>query len=155
MKNKKLTIEQLSEKLNGSLWVKGEIKRIYLNDAGYNTKKMSTKTYVFQKDDGNFAVSCYIDCPSQSFQWIKSQQLEIISGIEKDIQAILSDTVYIMTDKNGNIVNYKGEIVSLDLSTHYFLENDAKNSIGDHHYSAYIAMDRKEFDKKCEELSND
>ena len=37
---KTVTIETLAEKLEGKLWVKGDLKRIYL-DSGYNTKKMS------------------------------------------------------------------------------------------------------------------
>lgn len=80
----KTTIEQLAEKLNGKVWVKGDLKRIYL-DRGFNTKKMSTKTYVYEQD-GKFKVSCYIECPSQPFAWIKSQQQEVIDSLMEDIQ---------------------------------------------------------------------
>lgn len=52
---KTVTIETLAEKLEGKLWVKGDLKRIYL-DSGYNTKKMSTKTYVYQKENGTYVV---------------------------------------------------------------------------------------------------
>lgn len=69
-----ISIEQLAEKLNGKLWVKGELKRIYL-DEGWNTKKISTKTYVWQDEEGNFKVSCHVDCPSQPWQWHKSQAI--------------------------------------------------------------------------------
>jgi len=85
---KNLTIEQLAEALKGKLWVKGDLKRIYL-DKGYNTKKMSTKTYVYQREDGTFGVSCYIDCPSQPWNWIKSQQDEIIERVEESIEAAI------------------------------------------------------------------
>lgn len=81
-----LSLEQLAEKLNGKLWIKEDKKRIYL-DRGYNTKKMSTKTYVYQREDGSFGVSCYIDCPSQAYQWIQSQQEEVIKGVEESIEA--------------------------------------------------------------------
>jgi hypothetical protein len=90
MKNSQVTIEQLAEKLNKTLWVKGDLKRIYLNDAGWNTKKMSTKTYIFQTEDGEFKVSCRIDCPSQPYQWIQSQEEEVKEGIYKDIEHALA-----------------------------------------------------------------
>jgi len=83
---KSLSIELLAEKLGGKLWIKEDKKRIYL-DCGYNTKKMSTKTYVYHREDGTYGVSCYIDCPSQPFAWIKSQQEEIIKNVEEDIEA--------------------------------------------------------------------
>lgn len=84
-----ISIEKLAEKLNGKLWIKGDMKRIYL-DEGYNTKKMTTKTYVYQREDGTFGVSCYIDCPSQPMAWIKSQQEEVIEYVENRIDNILS-----------------------------------------------------------------
>lgn len=79
----KTTIETLATALEGKLWIKGDMKRIYL-DRGYNTKKMSTKTYIYEQN-GEFKVSCYIECSSQPFAWIKSQQEEVISGVENDI----------------------------------------------------------------------
>lgn len=85
---KTISFEQLAEKLNGKLWTKGDLKRIYL-DRGYNTKKMSTKTYVYQREDGSFGVSCYIDCPSQTYAWIKSQQEEVIESVEKSIEVAI------------------------------------------------------------------
>jgi hypothetical protein len=65
------------------------MKRIYV-DAGWNTKKMSTKTYIYQREDGTFGVSCYIDCPSQPMAWIKSQQAEIITSLENRIDNIIN-----------------------------------------------------------------
>jgi len=85
-----VTIEQLAEKLNRTVWVKGDLKRIYLNDAGWNTKKMSTKTYIFQNENGEFKVSCRIECPSQPYQWIQSQEEEVKEGIYKDIEHALA-----------------------------------------------------------------
>jgi hypothetical protein len=79
-----ISLEQLAEKLNGKLWVKGDLKRVYL-ERGHNTKKMSTKTYVYEIN-GEFKVSCYIDCPSQPFEWIKSQQEQIISRVLESIE---------------------------------------------------------------------
>lgn len=83
-----ISIEQLSELLGGKLWVKGDLKRIYL-DRGYNTKKMSTKTFVWQNETGEFKVSCRIDCPSQHDSWIESQQKEIIESVLEHIDQVL------------------------------------------------------------------
>jgi uncharacterized Zn finger protein (UPF0148 family) len=96
MNTKNVTIEQLSERFNQTLWVKGDLKRIYLNDEGYNTKKMSTKTFIFEKD-GEFIVSCRIECPSQPYQWIQSQEEEVkesvYSRIEDFIERILDPSI--------------------------------------------------------------
>lgn len=87
---KTVDLEFLAEKLNGKYWSKGDLKRIYL-DAGYNTKKMSTKTYVYQREDGAFNVKCSIDCPSQNYSWIESQQNEIIESTLKEIDEIIEE----------------------------------------------------------------
>lgn len=84
---KTITLELLAEKLKGNLWTKGDLKRIYLNK-GYNTKKMSTKTWVEESNNG-YVVKCYIDCPSQNYNWIKSQQDEVIESVEKQIESII------------------------------------------------------------------
>lgn len=98
-----ISIEKLSEKLNGSLWTKGDFKRIYLNDEGYNTKKMSTKTFVYEQD-GEFKVSCHIDCPSQASQWIASQEKEVkdsvYSRIERIIEEETAEYVYAVVKNN-------------------------------------------------------
>lgn len=80
-----VTLEQLAEKLGQTVWSKNNIKRIYLNDEGFNTKKMSTKTFIFEKD-GEFIVSCRIECPSQPFQWIDSQEEEVKNNMYEKIQ---------------------------------------------------------------------
>lgn len=92
-----LTLEIIAEKLGGKVWEKGNLKRVYL-DRGYNTKKMSTKTYVYQREDSSFGVSCYIDCPSQPFEWIKSQQEEVVEGVMQDINEILNPTEHESND---------------------------------------------------------
>lgn len=84
----KITIEELAVKLNGKMWAKGDLKRIYL-DRGYNTKKMSTKTYVEETATGNFNVKCFVECPSQDYNWCKSQAEIVIEGVEEDIEEIV------------------------------------------------------------------
>jgi hypothetical protein len=78
----KVTIEQLSKLMDRTVWLKGDMKRIYINDAGWNTKKMSTKAYIWQDKNGNFKVSVNIDCPSQHDNWLESQEEKIRESIE-------------------------------------------------------------------------
>ncbi|MDR1883058.1 MAG: hypothetical protein LBR26_09820 [Prevotella sp.] len=85
----KVTIEQLAEKMGQTVWQKESLKRIYLNNAGYNTKKMSTKAFIFQKDD-EFCVSVRVECPSQPYSWIKSQEIEVRESVESEIEEALS-----------------------------------------------------------------
>lgn len=124
---KTISIETLAEKLGGNLWIKGDLKRIYL-DCGYNTKKMSTKTYVYQREDGSFGVNCKIDCPSQAWQWIESQQKEIVESVEISINNILSDVestniqiIEEVVTENDNVpmiipIDFVGELVGKTIS---------------------------------------
>lgn len=91
-----ISIENLAEQLGGNLWIKGDLKRIYLNEAGYNTKKMSTKVYVYEKN-GEFRVSVNIDCPSQHSNWIEAQENELTERIERKIEEILNEGVFEFT----------------------------------------------------------
>lgn len=104
---KTLTLEQLAQELGQSVWSKGNLKRIYLNDAGYNTKKMSTKAFIYEVE-GEFKVSVSIECPSQPWQWIKSQQEEVRDSILNQINEILSDgeveEVIEVTETNKNVL---------------------------------------------------
>jgi hypothetical protein len=88
--NTSLTLEQLSETIAGKLWIKGDMKRIYL-DRGFNTKKMSTKAFIFEKE-GEFLVSCRIECPSQDYNWISSQEKQVRESILSEIEEILNPT---------------------------------------------------------------
>ena len=113
MNTKNVTLEQLAERFNQTVWVKGDLKRIYLNDEGYNTKKISTKTFIFEKD-GEFIVSCRIECPSQSYQWIQSQEEEVkenvYSKIENIIEKKISESVIVVSeDENTVTVDKQGE----------------------------------------------
>jgi hypothetical protein len=90
MERKSISLEQLAERLGKTVWSKGDLKRIYLNDAGWNTKKMSTKVFIWQDEDGEFRVSCHVECPSQPRQWIKSQEAEVITSVENNIENALA-----------------------------------------------------------------
>ena len=45
----------------------------------------SFKTFIFEKD-GEFIVSCRIECPSQPYQWIQSQEQEVKEGVYSKIE---------------------------------------------------------------------
>ena len=84
---KTITLQELALKLNGKFWSNNGKERVYL-DRGYNTKKMSTKTYIEVRND-EFVVRCFIDCPSQNDNWIESQQDQIIENVENEISEII------------------------------------------------------------------
>lgn len=84
-----ISIYELADKMNATVWEKGSMRRIYLNDEGYNTKKMSTKTFIWQDENNDFRVSVHIECPSQPYQWIKSQEQEVREWVEEKIERIL------------------------------------------------------------------
>lgn len=87
---KTLTLQELHTHLGGKLWQKENIERIYLL-RGYNTKKMSTKTFVYKADDGEFHVSCRIDCLSQHDNWVSKEQDAIIESVTEQINAIIDE----------------------------------------------------------------
>jgi len=108
----KISLEKLAEKLNGKYWEKGDKRRIYLRK-GYNTKKMKTTTYV-EESSNSFVVKCYIDCPSQPYQWRKSQQDIIIDSVEESIQHLTLDHLFVIQDINTKMYyNCIGDLVPL------------------------------------------
>jgi hypothetical protein len=131
MSTSNITIETLAEKLGQTVWTKGDLKRIYLNDAGFNTKKMSTKTFIFQTEDGEFKVSCRIECPSQPYQWIQSQEEEVKEGIYNDIERALATEVFLVVNENDQYIDDCGNIVALNdiYSDYYFSQKKANNIV--------------------------
>lgn len=147
-----ITLEQLAEKLNGNLWEKGNLRRIYL-DRGYNTRKMSTKTFVWQDENGDFKVSCRIDCPSQAGEWIRSQENEVKESVYNAIESALSDTVYILTDDEGRMVDWQEKEIALNNCSYELTEKAARREIDNcTYFSKFITMPRSEFEKEVERL---
>lgn len=91
-----ITLQELATKLNGKFWSKDGKERVYL-DRGYNTKKMSTKTYVEVRND-EFVVRCFIDCPAQNDNWIESQENEVIGSVETEISEVIELTKVELVD---------------------------------------------------------
>jgi hypothetical protein len=152
-------IYKLAEKLNAKVWEKGDMKRIYLNDEGYNTKKMSSKTFIWQDEDGEFKVSCRIDCPSQGWNWIKSQQEEVIEHVERKIREALADTYYMPVHKESGKAFDEGCMVTREeFMLHpdtYLSEEDAIKSIKDNEENVddfdIVAISREDAEKESEE----
>lgn len=127
-----ITLTQLSEEFKGNLWEKGDNKRLYL-DRGYNTKKMKTTTYVYEQN-GGFIVKCFIDCPSQSYEWIKSQQEEVILYVEGQIEELInpSDEEVVIVEKKdkGTDIVDSSELISsfiqLGSTTSFIFTNELK-----------------------------
>lgn len=125
----KTSLKNLAEKLNGKYWEKGDKKRIYL-DRGYNTKKMKTTTYVEEIGNGNFVCKCFIDCPSQPYQWRKSQQDGIIESVEESIQYLTMDHLFAIQDIHTKMYfDCLGDLVGLsDLDdSDKFISEDKAN----------------------------
>lgn len=102
--NTKITIEQLAEKLGETVWSKGDLKRIYMNDAGWNTKNMTTKTWIFINPNGKFEVACHINCPSQPDAWIVSQEKEVKENVYEKIEAAVAE-IGTVTDEVETVVH--------------------------------------------------
>lgn len=150
-----ITLQQLAKKLGGNYWEKGDLKRIYL-DEGYNTKKMSTKTFVWENEEGEFIVSCKVECPSQPWEWCKSQEEEVKERVYLSIQNALSDTVFIVVNKEGVPCNYKGDETTLNNSTYFFTEKEAIAELDNCHlYDHYITMPRDEFEAEEKRLDEE
>jgi hypothetical protein len=100
------SIYELAERLGNKVWEKDNLKRIYVN-IGYNTRKMSTVTFIWQDENGEFRVSCHIECPSQPWNWIKSQKEDVVRKVEDKIHRALADTYYIPVRKvDGMVFDY-------------------------------------------------
>lgn len=85
------TLQQLADalgkKANVRAWEKGSKQRLYFNGLGYTTKKMETKAWI-ELCDGHAEAIVAIDCPSQSSNWIASQQAELKERMGKYVRYI-------------------------------------------------------------------
>ena len=117
------TLQELSEKLNGKLWSKNGLERLYVNK-GYNTKKMKTTTYVEIKDE-EFVVKCYVECESQPFEWCKSQAQIVKENLEEDIAEILKENTETEIEIKTEI---ETEIeIEIEIETEIETENETDN----------------------------
>lgn len=162
---KAITIQELASRLGGKAWEKGDLRRVYL-EKGHNTKKMSTKCYVYESN-GAWRVSVNIDCPSQPAQWIDSQEEELRDRIEDELRIALAETFYYIevegkpVDEDGKAVEsvsylYMGD----DLFTNEVLAgkkmakreiDGTVKAIDRSEYDAIVAADRKAHAAKREE----
>lgn len=129
------TIYELAERLGKRVWESDNIRRIYMDDAGYNTRKTSTDVFIWQDGD-TFKVSCYIDCPSQSYAWIVSQKRIIIDNVTHAINVALSDYYYLpVNNRTSKIFNGKEDVDREDYMMYnidtFALEDEVIKALGD------------------------
>lgn len=79
--------DALGKKANVKPWEKNGKQRLYFNNIGYNTKKMSTKAWIEIQDGQAYAI-VNIDCPSQPSQWISNQQDEAKAYMQRYVRYI-------------------------------------------------------------------
>lgn len=113
-------LKELEEKIGGTYWEKGNLRRLYL-DRGHNTKKMTTKTFIWEDENGALRISCKIECPSQPYEWVKSQQDQVKKGVMREIEDALASQYFFAKKKGtelyfeyGKLVEYK-EVVQGEL----------------------------------------
>lgn len=155
--NKKHNIYELAERLGRKVWEKNGLKRIYIND-GYNTEKMSTTTFIWQDESGEFKVNCYIECPSQPWNWIKSQKEIVISNVEEEVRHALVDFFYMPVRKIDGMVFDNGIMESREefilypdvyLSEDNVIKELKKYSENPEEYEI-VAISRKDAEKESE-----
>ena len=93
---------------------------------------MKTTTYVCQLDNGDFKVCCYIDCPSQDWNWIKSQQQQIIDSVQEDVDFITSEKLFVVfNEKEGKYADCLGDLENLEEAEKFLPEFSANQFIED------------------------
>ena len=72
-----VTLEAIAEALGKKVWEKGDLKRIYLNDVGYNTKNVKSTAYIYMQEG---AVKFYakVVCDGQGPAWEESQENRMV-----------------------------------------------------------------------------
>ena len=155
--NKKHNIYELAERLGRKVWEINGLKRIYIND-GYNTEKMSTTTFIWKDESGEFKVNCYIECPSQPWNWIKSQKEIVISNVEEEVRHALVDFFYMPVRKIDGMVFDNGIMESREefilypdvyLSEDNVIKDLKKYSENPEEYEI-VAISRKDAEKESE-----
>lgn len=75
----------IGKKTNVKAWEKGDKKRLYFQGVGYNTKKMTTNVFIEVSGDAPY-LSVRINCPSQPYSWIASQEAEVKEQMQKYVR---------------------------------------------------------------------
>lgn len=108
------TIQQIAsaigKTLNVKVWEKNGIARLYINNAGYNTKKMSTKAYI---DLNTFRVVVTIECNSQPSQWIASQESEVEQSL-----AMYARLARMIASKNNEVLPLEKQVENIEIAAH-------------------------------------
>jgi len=78
-------LKDAQRQLGGKLWTKNGKCRLYVDNFGYNTKKSQTSVYLYILD-GNIKVEVFLDCPTQHWNWVKTERERIITNVKLQIK---------------------------------------------------------------------
>ena len=158
---KKYSIYELAERLGYKVWEKDDLKRIYVNE-GYNTRKMSTTTFIWQDESDEFKVNCYIECPSQPWSWIRSQKEKVLERVENKIRHALAETYYLAVRKEDGklfdegVINTREEFMLYPDT--YLSKEDVIRDIESNNENLMkyeiVAISRKDAEKESEKAWN-
>jgi hypothetical protein len=85
---KNVTLQQIADYFGATVW---NNSRVYLNHYGYKTNKAKATVYVYLDEAGAIQISCYVECPSQSFAWIKGQKASIVTRVEEALAEMMAE----------------------------------------------------------------
>ncbi len=89
---------------------------------------MSTKTFIFQNEKGDFVVSCKVDCPSQGDNWIASQEEAVKERFYSKIEEALKElSTEISTEEVKSDVEFIGNEELLTEYVNCLKESESKN----------------------------
>jgi hypothetical protein len=105
------TIDQIAELLGKTVWAG---KRIYMNNVGYNTKKMSTKAFYYLENN-EVKASVYVDCDNQPLDWCKSQAEQFRASMMETLEEIMpvEDVETIAVEEPTMVINEEGQLNDL------------------------------------------
>lgn len=138
-----ITLQELATKLNGKFWSKDGKERVYL-DRGYNTKKMSTKTYVEVRND-EFSVRCFIDCPSQNNNWIDSQKQEVIDSVNDQIEQIIRVSTLELVEFKEEKEEFIVLVSENKQESKWYTEDEFYNEFSDYPEYIFESLPKKEY----------
>lgn len=84
-----LTTSQLAELLGKKVWSGNGQERIYFNNVGYNTKKMSTKAFIYIQD-GEIKASAFVQCFNQPTSWCQQRAEEAKETMLEQVADVLN-----------------------------------------------------------------
>lgn len=111
--------------LNAVLWEKEEMRRLYINGVGYNTKKTSQKLWL---DLATMEVKAKTICDSQLKSWCDSESAKLVDHYEaKILMAVLPASAFevmIVDLDNEAVIAANVDAVRAHIAANYELNDD-------------------------------